>query len=88
MGVEVKQTLEREFGLAMEASAVRLLTFKRLAEIEAGDGAEGAPKAEEKGQEKGGEKTEQAETTADSALPQNALFGEKHGNRASVQVTH
>ncbi|XP_037093774.1 LOW QUALITY PROTEIN: fatty acid synthase-like [Pollicipes pollicipes] len=34
MGVEVKQTLEREHGLTLEPAEVRLLTFARLAELQ------------------------------------------------------
>ena len=80
MGVEVKQTLEREFGLALEPTAVRQLTFKRLAEIESGTDAGKAapPSADHQAETTGREQTQRpaAETPAESAHSQNELFGE------------
>lgn len=49
MGVEVRQTLERDFDIQMSMKDVRLLTVNKMQELTAG----GAPKDADKGTEKG-----------------------------------
>ena len=90
MGVEVKQTLEREMGLTLEPAAVRLLTFSRLAEIQGGGDTTPTPTPT---QEMTREATDSRQGDTDTATPggttggdqqaadiHNALFGEMPRN--------
>ncbi|XP_043200491.1 fatty acid synthase-like [Amphibalanus amphitrite] len=77
MGVEVKQTLEREFGLTLESTAVRQLTFAKLAEIEQGGAADGAaqtPATQTEGKTEGQKTAAVNDAAAETSQLQNALF--------------
>ena len=92
MGVEVKQTLEREMGLTLEPAAVRLLTFRKLAEIQGGGDT---PQTQTQTQTQTQEE-ESRRGDADTSTPggttsgdqqaadiHNALFGELRRNEGS-----
>ena len=82
MGVEVKQTLERDYDLNLQMKEIRLLTFTKLKEIAGGNGSQGSSGKEESPKKEDGTKTINMHYDKTNMMPTEVLVQMKDGDAA------